>query len=69
MGPAAWGLIVYMAVVPTAVTYAVFLFAMRFVTATASGILVMAEPLTATILASLVFGEILGLWGLAAARC
>ncbi len=54
-----------MAVVPTAVAYAVFLYALRFVTATASGILVLVEPLTAAILASLLFGEALGPWGLA----
>jgi drug/metabolite transporter, DME family len=64
IGPAAWGLILYMAVVPTAVAYAVFLYALRFVTATASGILVLVEPLTAAILASLLFGEALGPWGL-----
>lgn len=65
IGPAAWGLILYMALVPTAVAYAVFLYALRFVTATASGILVLVEPLTAAILASLLFGEALGPWGLA----
>lgn len=63
--PAAWGLVLYMAVVPTALAYAVFLLGMRYVTATASGVLVLAEPLTAAILAFVLFGEALGPWQLA----
>jgi DME family drug/metabolite transporter len=63
--PGAWGLLLYMAVVPTALAYAVFLLGMRFVTATASGVLVLAEPLTAAILAFVLFGEALGAWQLA----
>ncbi|MET0429211.1 MAG: EamA family transporter [Microvirga sp.] len=62
---AAWGVILYMAVVPTALAYAVFLLGMRFVTATASGVLVLAEPLTAAVLAFVLFGEALGSWQLA----
>jgi DME family drug/metabolite transporter len=62
--PLAWLLLVYLGVVPTALAYTLFFHGMRQVTATVASIVSLLEPLTATVLAWLVFGERLGTWGL-----
>ena len=63
----AWALLVYLGVVPTAFAYVLFLTGMRSTPATVSSILTLMEPLTATILAWILFGERLGPLGLAGA--
>ena len=67
MGPLGWSIVAFMGVVPTALAYAVFFFGMRRTTATASGVLVLMEPLTAAVLAFLILGEALGPLGLVGA--
>jgi DME family drug/metabolite transporter len=64
---AGWPLLVYLGVGPTAIAYALFTAGLRRVTATAAGIVSLLEPLTATTLGLLVFGERLGAVGLAGA--
>jgi DME family drug/metabolite transporter len=59
-----WLLLVYLAVVPTALGYSLFLVGMRSTPATAASIFVLGEPLTATLLAWLLFGEQLGQFGM-----
>lgn len=51
------GLILYVGLVPTAVAYTLFFFGMRSVKASTASILTMLEPLTATILAWVIFDE------------
>ncbi len=58
-----WGLLLYVGVVPTAVAYVLFFFGMRYIKASAASILTMVEPLTATLLAWLLFDERLGATG------
>ncbi|MQX35651.1 EamA family transporter [Roseospira navarrensis] len=58
--PAAWGVVLYMGVVPTALAYVVFLWGMRRASATGSAVVVLLEPLSATLLAWAIFGERLG---------
>ncbi|KAA5604729.1 DMT family transporter [Roseospira marina] len=61
----AWGLVLYMGVVPTALAYVVFLWGMRRASATGSAVVVLLEPLSATLLAWMLFGERLGPLGAA----
>jgi DME family drug/metabolite transporter len=63
----AWPLLVYLGVVPTALAYVLFTTGLRRVPATAAGIVSLLEPLTATTLGVLVFGESLGAAGVAGA--
>lgn len=60
----AWGLLVYLGIVPTALAYVLFIAGMRSVTATTASICTLMEPLTSTLLAWLIFGERLGSWGI-----
>jgi DME family drug/metabolite transporter len=62
--PVGWGLLLYLGLVPTALAYALFFRGMRSTTATAATIITLIEPLTATILASVLFQERLGPLGL-----
>jgi len=55
--PLCWALLVYLGVVPTAFAYVLFIHGMRSTSATAASISTLLEPLVATILAWLVFGE------------
>lgn len=59
-----WLLLLHLGLVPTALGYVLFLFGMRYTTATVASIVTLLEPLTATALAWLLFGERLGLIGL-----
>lgn len=59
-----WLLLTYLGLVPTALAYALFLSGMRSTPATVASILTLLEPLTATMLAALLFGERLGALGL-----
>lgn len=61
----AWPLLVYLGVVPTAVAYVLFTAGLRRAPATAAGVVSLLEPLTATLLGVLVFGETLGAAGVA----
>ncbi|MBB4267266.1 DMT family transporter [Roseospira visakhapatnamensis] len=60
----AWGVVLYMGLVPTALAYGLFLWGMRRATATGSAVVVLLEPLTAAVLAWGLFGERLGPLGL-----
>ncbi|HYB71428.1 MAG TPA: EamA family transporter [Candidatus Bathyarchaeia archaeon] len=55
-----WPLLLYLGLVPTAVAYALFTTGLQRVPATVAGIVSLLEPLTATTLGLLVFGERLG---------
>ena len=59
----AWPLLVYLGVVPTALAYVLFTAGLERAPATAAGIVSLLEPLTATLLGVLVFGERLGAAG------
>lgn len=59
-----WLLLTYLGLVPSALAYALFLSGMRSTPATVASILTLLEPLTATILAAMLFGERLGALGL-----
>lgn len=59
-----WALLLYMALVPSALAYRLFLAGMRHTTATVATIATLIEPLTSTALAWLLFGERLGPLGL-----
>ncbi|HLW03358.1 MAG TPA: EamA family transporter [Ktedonobacterales bacterium] len=59
-----WLLLFYMGVVPTALAYMLFQVGLRSTPATLTSILTFCEPLTAAILAWLLFGERLSLLGL-----
>lgn len=61
------GLLIYIGLVPTAVAYTLFFTGIRHVRASAAAILTMIEPLTAAILAWVLFGEQLAASGLAGA--
>ena len=61
--PAAWALFLYLGLVPTALAYGLFYLGMRSATATAASIAALAEPLTSTVLAFLIFDERLGPYG------
>ncbi|HKW94780.1 MAG TPA: EamA family transporter [Methylomirabilota bacterium] len=62
-----WPLLLYLGLGPTAVAYALFTTGLRRVPATAAGIVSLLEPLTATTLGLLVFGERLGAIGVTGA--
>jgi DME family drug/metabolite transporter len=57
---AAWLQLLYLGVVPTALAYFIFFTGMKHTSATVASIATLIEPLTATILAMLLFGERLG---------
>ena len=56
----AWALLAYLGVVPTAAAYSVYMIGLRMTRVTVSGVLTLAEPLTATLLGVLFFGDRLG---------
>lgn len=58
-----WLLLAYLGAFPSAAAYGLFLVGMRKTTATNASILVLAEPLTAALLAALLFGEQIGAFG------
>lgn len=61
-----WALLFYLGIVPTALAFVVFLTGMKSTPATVASIITLIEPLTATVLAWLLFGERLsgvGLFG------
>jgi DME family drug/metabolite transporter len=62
-----WFLLLYLGCIPTALAYFLFQSGMRSTPATLTSILTLAEPLTAAILAWLIFGERLSLLGIAGA--
>jgi DME family drug/metabolite transporter len=55
-----WALLVYLGVVPTALAYALYAIGLRTTRVTVSGVLTLVEPLTATLLGVLFFGDRLG---------
>ncbi|CAN5620057.1 EamA family transporter [soil metagenome] len=55
--PLGWSLLVYLGLVPTAFAYGLFLVGIRTTTATVASTATLLEPLTATMLAWLLFGE------------
>ena len=59
-----WLLLLYLGLVPSALAYVLFLGGIRHTTATVASIVTLAEPLTSTMLAWLLFGERLGPLGL-----
>lgn len=63
----AWAVLLYMGLVPTALAYWLFYTGLRHVSATVAGVVTLVEPLTATLLASALFGETLGPLGWAGA--
>jgi DME family drug/metabolite transporter len=64
---AGWLLLLYLGLIPTALAFVVFLAGMRDTSATVSSIVTLVEPLTATLLAWLLFGERLSGVGFAGA--
>ncbi len=62
--PAGWAVLLYLGIVTTALAFVVFLTGMEHTTATVASIITLIEPLTATVLAWLLFDEQLGLLGL-----
>lgn len=62
-----WPWLLYLGAVTTAAAYALYTTGLRFVPATVAGIVSLLEPLTATLLGALVFGERLGPTGIAGA--
>ncbi|HEU5323036.1 MAG TPA: EamA family transporter [Methylomirabilota bacterium] len=62
-----WPWLLYLGAVATAGAYAVYTIGLRDVSASAGGIASLLEPLTATLLGTLVFGESLGAAGVAGA--
>ncbi len=65
--PAGWALLCYLAVVPTALAFGLFITGMQHTPATVASIITLLEPLTSTILAWLFFKEQLGPLGAAGA--
>lgn len=63
LSPLHWLLILYVGIVPTGLGYICFFNGMKHTSATTSSIIVTLEPLFAALLAWLVLGENLGLWG------
>jgi DME family drug/metabolite transporter len=59
----AWSLLVYLGVVPTAAAYILYVLGLRTTPVTVSGVLTLVEPLTATLLGVLFFGDRLGAAG------
>jgi len=62
--PVGWALLLYLGVVPTALAFVLFLTGMVSTTATVASVITLIEPLTATILAWLLFGEHLSALGI-----
>jgi DME family drug/metabolite transporter len=62
--PMGWALLLYLGLIPSALAYGLFLTGMRSTPATVASVLTLLEPLTATILAVVLFGERLGALGL-----
>jgi DME family drug/metabolite transporter len=62
--PMGWALLLYLGLIPSALAYGLFLTGMRSTPATVASVLTLVEPLTATILAAILFGERLGALGL-----
>lgn len=60
-----WSLLVYAGLLPTAAAYLLFFAGLRHATATLAGLLTVLEPLSAAVLAWLIFDERLGPGGLA----
>jgi DME family drug/metabolite transporter len=58
--PAAWALLLYLGIVPSALAYVLFTIGMRTTVATVASLVTLIEPLTAAALAWLLFGEQLG---------
>lgn len=58
--PLGWLLLGYLAVVPSALGYVLFTFGMRTTAATVASVVTLIEPLTAAVLAWLIFDERLG---------
>jgi DME family drug/metabolite transporter len=61
--PTGWALLLYLGIVPTALAFVVFLMGIEHTSATVASIITLIEPLTATVLAWLLFDEQLGLLG------
>lgn len=61
--PAGWALIVYLALVPTALAYILYLRGLRAVPATAAAVITLLEPLGSSLLAALLLGERLSALG------
>jgi DME family drug/metabolite transporter len=59
-----WSLLGYIGLVPTATAYFCFFTAMRHIKASTASVITMLEPLTATLLAWLLFDECLGMTGM-----
>jgi drug/metabolite transporter, DME family len=59
-----WPWLIYLGAVTTAAAYALYTAGLRYVPAAVAGIVSLFEPLTATLLGSLLFGERLGATGL-----
>jgi drug/metabolite transporter, DME family len=59
-----WLLLGYLGLIPSALAYGLFLSGMRTTGATVASIITLLEPLTATLLAAVLFGERLGPLGL-----
>ena len=66
-GPATWALLAYLGLVPTALAYVCYVVGMRTTPVAASGVLSLIEPLTATLLGVVFFGDRLGTMGAAGA--
>jgi DME family drug/metabolite transporter len=62
-----WSLLVYLGVMATALAYGMFLSGMKTVSGTRASIVTLAEPLTAALIAWMLFGEQLDGIGLAGA--
>lgn len=60
----AWGLLIWLGLVPTALGYVLFLSGMRNTSATAASIITLLEPLVSTLLAVWLFQERLGSYGI-----
>ncbi len=55
--PLSWLLLVYLGAVPTALSYSLFVSGMRSTPATVASIIALLDPVTAALLAALLFGE------------
>jgi DME family drug/metabolite transporter len=58
--PGGWALLIYLALVPTALAFGLFLTGIRHTPATVASIAALLEPLTSTLLAWVLFNEQLG---------
>ena len=66
-GPAAFGLLIVLAIGPTAVAYTLYFRGLRTAAASTAALLTLLEPLTAAVLAALILGERLSVTGIAGA--